>query len=100
VLCKGSRTIIAAPDAEPILVSNGPGWLATAGTGDVLGGVLGTLLAANPGRPPAEIASAATWLHGRAAAIASGSDDGAVGHPIVALDVADALPLAIAELIA
>ncbi|MGN7976848.1 ADP-dependent NAD(P)H-hydrate dehydratase [Microbacterium sp. 22195] len=100
VLCKGSRTIIAAPDAEPILVSNGPGWLATAGTGDVLGGVLGTLLAANSGRPLAETAAAASWLHGRAAAIASGSGDGAVGHPIVALDVADALPLAIAELIA
>jgi hydroxyethylthiazole kinase-like uncharacterized protein yjeF len=100
VLCKGSVTIVVAPDAEPILVKGGPGWLATAGTGDVLAGVLGALVAANPGRPLAETAAAAAWLHGRAGAVASGTRDGAAGHPIVALDVAEALPRAIAELIA
>lgn len=100
VLCKGARTLVCAPDADPIAVSNGPGWLSTAGTGDVLAGVLGALLAANPGQPPAEIAASAAWLHGAAAALASGARDGAVGHPIVAMDVAEALPAAIAELIA
>lgn len=100
VLCKGARTIIAGPDSEPTVVSNGPGWLATAGTGDVLAGILGALLAANRHRPLAETAAAAAWLHGHAGALASGTRDGAVGHPIVALDVAAALPLAIAELIA
>ncbi|WP_344819834.1 ADP/ATP-dependent (S)-NAD(P)H-hydrate dehydratase [Microbacterium soli] len=100
VLCKGARTLIASPDGRTIAVTDAPAWLATAGTGDVLAGILGTLLAAAPGRPHEEVAAAAAWLHGFAAAIASGARDGAVGHPIVAMDVAEALPAAIAELIA
>jgi NAD(P)H-hydrate repair Nnr-like enzyme with NAD(P)H-hydrate dehydratase domain len=100
VVRKGAQTIIAAPGSQPIAVSNGPAWLSTAGTGDVLAGIIAALLAANPGRPHQEIAAAAVWLHGRAGALASGSVDGAAGHPIVALDVAQALPAAIGELIA
>ena len=99
VLLKGARSVIAAPGAVPILVSGAPHWLATAGTGDVLAGILGTLLAVNPGRPHHEVAAAAAWLHGYAAARASDAVDGAIGHPIVALDVAEALPHAIGELL-
>lgn len=100
VVAKGARTIVAAPGAHPVVVCNGPAWLSTAGTGDVLAGVIAALVAANPDRPLLQTAAAAVWLHGRAGAAASGSLDGAIGHPIVALDVAEALPAAIGELIA
>ncbi|MDQ0613243.1 hydroxyethylthiazole kinase-like uncharacterized protein yjeF [Microbacterium sp. W4I4] len=100
VVRKGAQTIIAAPGTLPITVSNGPAWLSTAGTGDVLAGVIAALLAANPEQPRHEVAAAAVWLHGHAGALASGAVDGAAGHPIVALDLAQALPAAIGELIA
>jgi NAD(P)H-hydrate repair Nnr-like enzyme with NAD(P)H-hydrate dehydratase domain len=100
VLSKGARTVIAAPGAESIVVGDSPAWLSTAGTGDVLAGILGAMIAANPERPLARTAAAAAWLHAAAAARASGARDGAVGHPIVAMDVAEALPATIAELIA
>ena len=100
VLLKGSRTIIA--DAEGILITldEATGWLATAGTGDVLAGAIGALVAANHDRPVREAAAAAATLHAMAADIAAGRDETAHGHPIVALDVADALPRAIADLLA
>lgn len=101
VLLKGARTLIASPDSSPvILIENAPGWLATAGTGDVLAGILGALLAAGSHDARGDVAAAAAWLHGEAGRVASGAHDGAVGHPIVALDVAEALPAAIAELLA
>ncbi|MCI1017676.1 NAD(P)H-hydrate dehydratase [Microbacterium sp. C5A9] len=102
VLLKGAETLVAAADGTVIRVVAGTGWLATAGTGDVLGGVLGALLAANPDSPVVEVAAAGAWLHGHAARIASGTaDEGAgPGRPIVALDVAEALPRALADLLA
>ncbi|WP_329608148.1 ADP-dependent NAD(P)H-hydrate dehydratase [Microbacterium sp. KUDC0406] len=100
VLLKGARTLVCAPDGDAVVVANAPGWLATAGAGDVLAGVIGALLAANVDKSPAEVAASAVWLHGRAATIAAGAEHGAVGHPIVALDVAEALPYAVAELLA
>ncbi|AZH78165.1 NAD(P)H-hydrate dehydratase [Microbacterium sp. Y-01] len=100
VLLKGSRTLIVGPDGPALAVEAGTGWLATAGTGDVLGGVLGAVLAANPDAEPAEAAAAGAWLHGHAARIAAGVLDGSPGQPIVALDVAHALPPAIADLLA
>lgn len=100
VLLKGSRTLIVGPDGPVLAVEAGTGWLATAGTGDVLGGVLGAVLAANPDAAPAEAAAAGAWLHGHAARMAAGAVDGAPGRPIVALDVADALPHVIADLLA
>lgn len=102
VLLKGAQTLIAHPDGSVIRVDAGTGWLATAGTGDVLGGVLGTLLAANPEASIAEAAATGAWLHGHAGRIAAGigADGGALGHPIVALDVALALPRAIADVLA
>lgn len=99
ILLKGARTVIAAPDGAPIEVSAGTGWLATAGTGDVLAGILGALIAANPDAVLAEVAAAGAWLHGYAGRRAAGAGDGP-GHPIVALDVAEALPGAIADLLA
>lgn len=101
VLLKGSETLIASADGSLLRVVAGTGWLATAGTGDVLGGVLGALLAAHPEAPIAEVAAAGAWVHGHAARLASGvAHDGGLGHPIVALDVAEALPRALAELLA
>lgn len=100
LLLKGAHTVVTAPGTSPIVVSDAPAWLATAGTGDVLAGVIGAVIAANPGRPLPEAAASAAWLHGRAASIASGAVGGGAGHPIVALDVAEALPAAVAELLA
>lgn len=100
VLLKGARTLVASPDGAVIAVEAGTGWLATAGTGDVLAGVLGAVTAANPGASLAEVAAAGAWLHGHAARIAAGVVGGGPGHPIVAMDVADALPLAIADVLA
>lgn len=101
VLLKGAQTLIAAPDGTVIQVSAGTGWLATAGTGDVLGGVLGALLAANHGAAVNEVAAAGAWLHGQAGRRAAGVGTGgsAHGHPIVALDVAESLLLTIADLL-
>jgi hydroxyethylthiazole kinase-like uncharacterized protein yjeF len=100
VLLKGARTLIASPDGGVIAVEAGTGWLATAGTGDVLAGVLGAVLAANQGRPIAEVAAAGAWIHGQAGRVAAGMSDGGTGHPIVAMDVAAALPQAIADVLA
>lgn len=102
VLLKGAQTLIADADGAVIRVEAGTGWLATAGTGDVLGGVLGALLAGNADAATAEVAAAAAWLHGHAGRIASGvsAQGGGPGYPIVALDVAEALPRAIADVIA
>jgi len=100
VLLKGARTVVAAAGEHPIVVTASTSWLATAGTGDVLAGIVGALIAANPDRPLAEATASAVWLHARAGALAAGAGEGAAGHPIVALDVAAALPAAIAELLA
>lgn len=102
VLLKGARTVIAPPDAEPILVTGAPGWLATAGAGDVLAGVVGAFVAAHHAGPAStgEAVAAAAWLHARAASIAAGTAGGGPGHPIVAMDVAQALPAAVADLLA
>lgn len=99
VLRKGARTVLAAPDGTLIAVEAGTGWLATAGTGDVLAGIVAAVIAANPGSPLVESAAAAVWLHGHAARLAAAATAGASGHPIVALDVAEALPRAVADLL-
>jgi hydroxyethylthiazole kinase-like uncharacterized protein yjeF len=71
VLLKGSTTVIASPDSvDPVLVNpTGTPWLATAGTGDVLAGLAGALLA--QGLLPPQAALAAAYLHGLAARIAA-----------------------------
>ena len=84
VLLKGSTTLIAERDRPVRVNTTGTSWLATAGTGDVLSGISGTLLAA--GLAPYDAGSAAAFLHGLAARKA------AEGAPIAALDVALSLP--------
>jgi NAD(P)H-hydrate epimerase len=65
VLLKGSTTIVASPDGEVLLAASGSPRLATAGTGDVLSGVIGALLAR--GVPAAQAAALGAHIHGRAA---------------------------------
>ncbi|HJQ04232.1 MAG TPA: NAD(P)H-hydrate dehydratase [Nocardioides sp.] len=84
VLLKGRRTVVAHPDGRVRVTTSGTPWLATAGAGDVLGGLIGALLAT--GLDPYDAASVGSWLHGAAATLAA--QDG----PIVAGDVARALP--------
>ena len=105
VLLKGSTTVIATPDGAtpdgaaaweaPVLVnSTGTSWLATAGTGDVLSGLAGALLAQGLAAPQA--AAAAAFLHGLAARrAAAGRRGAAAAAPIGAGDVIRALPGAI-----
>ncbi|KUJ70003.1 bifunctional ADP-dependent (S)-NAD(P)H-hydrate dehydratase/NAD(P)H-hydrate epimerase [Streptomyces albus subsp. albus] len=85
VLLKGSTTLVAQ-GAGPVRVNpTGTGWLATAGSGDVLSGLTGSLLAA--GLAPLDAASAGAYLHGLAARRATGPE----GTPITAYEVATAL---------
>ncbi len=100
VLLKGSTTVIATPDGAagweaPVLVNaTGTSWLATAGTGDVLSGLAGALLAQGLAAPQA--AAAAAFLHGLAARRAAAGRRGAgAAAPIGAGDVIRALPGAI-----
>lgn len=83
VLLKGRHTLVARPDGRVRATTTGVPWLATAGAGDVLAGVVGALLAA--GLEPWDAASVGSWVHGAAATEAS------AGGPIVAGDVARAL---------
>jgi hydroxyethylthiazole kinase-like uncharacterized protein yjeF len=103
VLLKGSVTHVAAPDGAVLRVSAPTSWLATAGTGDVLAGILGAVLAARaadaePDVPDlAAVAATAAWVHGAAGAAASRTRG---GGPVTALDVADAVAGVVGELLA
>jgi NAD(P)H-hydrate repair Nnr-like enzyme with NAD(P)H-hydrate dehydratase domain len=99
VLLKGHTTYIASPDGTRLMATSGPTWLATAGSGDALGGVLGALvathareIAADPG-DLARLAATASVIHGLAGKRAS------KGGPITVLDLTAALPAVIAGLL-
>ncbi|MGP2435748.1 NAD(P)H-hydrate dehydratase [Streptomyces sp. JW3] len=87
VLLKGSTTLVAGPGEGPVRVNGtGTSWLATAGSGDVLSGLAGSLLAA--GLSAVDAGSAGAYLHGLAGRFA------ARGAPVGASDVAAAIPAA------
>lgn len=86
VLLKGTTTLIASPDGGPVLANpTGTPRLATAGSGDVLSGLIGSLLAT--GLSPRDAAATGAYLHGLAARLTR--------PPLTATEVADALPAAV-----
>lgn len=87
VVFKGADTVIAAPDGRAIVHPDGTGWLATAGTGDVLAGVIAARLAG--GADPFVAAATGVWLHAAAAQLA--------GPSFIADDLAAHLPAAIGQ---
>ena len=82
ILLKGGDTVIAAPDGHALINVNAPPTLATAGSGDVLAGLIVGLLA--QGVAPLGAAGAAAWLHGAAAA--------SFGPGLIAEDIVEQLP--------
>jgi ADP-dependent NAD(P)H-hydrate dehydratase / NAD(P)H-hydrate epimerase len=85
IVFKGADTLVASPDGRLGFAPPSPAWLASAGTGDVLSGMIATLRAR--GLSAFDAACAAVWLHGRAAEIA--------GPGMIADDLIEAIPQAL-----
>ena len=99
VLLKGHTTHVASPDGTFLRVRSAPTWLATAGAGDALAGILGALLAthhkelAADSGVLAQLAATGAVLHGLAAEVAS------AGGPLTILDLTAALPGVVGRLL-
>jgi hydroxyethylthiazole kinase-like uncharacterized protein yjeF len=88
VLLKGPDTVVASPDGRATIAANAPPWLATAGSGDVLSGMIGGLLA--QGVPAFEAACIGVWMHGEAGQEA--------GPGLIAEDLPEVLPAVLRRL--
>lgn len=94
VLLKGAESLVARPGRELLRVRNATPWLATAGAGDALAGILGALVATHADATDlAPLAASAAWVHGEAARRASG------GGPFTVLDLCAALPGVVRDLV-
>src|SRR3954451_18522075 len=82
VLLKGADTVVASPDGRASIAANAPPWLATAGAGDVLAGMIAAFLA--QGVPAFAAVCMGTWMHGEAASEA--------GPGLIAEDLPEVLP--------
>ena len=82
IVLKGADTVVASHDGRAAIAANAPPWLATAGSGDVLAGMIGGLLA--QGVPAYEAACIGVWMHGEAGRSA--------GPGLIAEDLPEALP--------
>ncbi|MGH6705231.1 MAG: NAD(P)H-hydrate dehydratase [Sphingomicrobium sp.] len=85
IVYKGSDTLVAAPDGRLGFASPAPAWLASAGTGDVLAGIIAAMRAR--GLESFDAACVGVWIHGRAAEVA--------GPNLIADDLADAIARAL-----
>lgn len=88
VLLKGPDTVIAAPSGRAVVNTTGTPYLATAGSGDVLAGLISGLIA--QGMPSFEAAAAAAWLHGKCAE--------SFGPGLIAEDIPEILPRVLSDL--
>lgn len=88
VLLKGADTVVAHPDGRAAINANAPPWLATAGAGDVLAGMIGGLAAA--GMDAFDAACAGAWIHGACAQ--------AAGPGLIAEDIAERVPQVLSTL--
>ena len=88
ILLKGPDTIIAAPDGHTVINNMGTPYLATAGSGDVLAGMITGLI--SQGMSAFESAQAAAWIHGRAAEM--------FGPGLIAEDLSEQIPKILGEL--
>jgi NAD(P)H-hydrate repair Nnr-like enzyme with NAD(P)H-hydrate dehydratase domain len=91
VLLKGPTTLIAGPSGPIFSQADGVSWMATAGSGDVLAGIAGALMASGIDAPHA--GAMAAFVHGKAGALGSN------GGPLAAMEMADATPAVVADLL-